>query len=98
MKRELRKAIQEGIKKSELNGYKWEVTPTGLKWSYGEEFNFDAREVEDGQTFLTVKAVQSGITVVALIVGTEFYADCSDLVEAYRIATEATIKKANYLY
>ena len=100
MKRELRNAIAAGIKESELNGYKWTITPNGLKWSYGEEFIFSTSPIEDGdgETFLTVKAVQSETTMASLIIGTAFYADTSDLVDAYRIATKATIRNANRIY
>lgn len=98
MKREIRNAISAGIKEAELNGYKWTITPNGLKWSYGEEFTFSTYPIEDGESCLTVKAVQSGITMITMIIGNAFYADTSDLVDAYRIATEATIRKANRIY
>lgn len=98
MKREIRNAISQGIKASELNGYKWTITANSLEWSYGEEFIFTETAMEDDEIFLTVKAVQAEITVASLIVGTAFYADTADLVDAYRIATEATIRNANRLY
>lgn len=95
MKMQLRRAIQEGIRGSDLNGYKWTVTPTGLKWSYcDEEFTFTMEENE----CLVVRAVQSGMHMVSLLIGKEWYCDTSSVEEAYRIATEVTIKKANYLY
>lgn len=97
MKKELRRAMQEGIRESELNGYKWAVTPTGLKWSYcDEEFTFTVEEHEC--QVLAVRAVQSGMHMVSLLIGKERYCDASSTEEAYRIATEATIKKANHLY
>ena len=95
MKMQLRRAMQEGIKGSELNGYKWTVTPTGLKWSYcDEEFTFTVEENE----CLVVRAVQSGMHMVSLLIGTEWWHDVSSVEEAYRVATEATIKKANRMY
>ncbi len=98
MKNEIRQAIREGIKEADLNGYKWTITPNGLKWSYGEEFTFRTYPIESDETCLTVKAVQSETTMVTMIIGTNFYCDCSDLLDAYRIATEYTIRKANSLY
>lgn len=98
MKAEIKNAIREGINNSELNGYKWTITENGLKWSYGEEFTFKTARIDDNETCLSVKAVQSGYTMVTLIVGTAFYCDCSDIVDAYRNATEATIRYANRMY
>jgi hypothetical protein len=100
MKKEIRQAIMEGIKEAELNGYKWTITKDGLKWSYGEEFTFSTYTLDDDakETVLTVKAVQSEMTMVTMIIGTAFWCDCSDLVDAYRIATEYTIRKANSIY
>ena len=98
MKKEFRQAMMEGIKEADLKGYKWTVTKDGLKWSYGEEFIFSTYTAEDNSTVLTVKAFQSEITMITLLIGTAFYHDTSDLVDAYRIATEATIRKANHIY
>lgn len=99
MKKELRRAMQEGIRESELNGYKWTVTPTGLKWSYcDEEFTFTMEENGYECQVLAVRAVQSGMHMVSLMIGKEWYCDASSVEDAYRIATEATIRKANHLY
>lgn len=98
MKRELRSAIREGINDSNLNGYKWAITPEGLSWSYGEKFFFDLYETEDCGQVLTVRAEQSGITMVTLLIGKAFYHDCSSVEDAFRIAAEATIRRANELY
>ena len=47
MKREYRNAVKRGIEKSDTNGYKWSITPNGLKWSYLDvEFTFI--EEDDG--------------------------------------------------
>ena len=35
MKKEIRQAINQGIKEAEKNGYKWTITANGLNWSYG---------------------------------------------------------------
>lgn len=97
MKKEIRQAMVTGIKEADLNGYKWTITQDGLTWSYGEEFIFSTYEV-DGDTILTVKAVQSGIMMAEVIIGTHFWCDTSDLLDAYRGATKATIRKANRIY
>lgn len=99
MKKEFRRAMQEGIRESELNGYKWVVTPTGLKWSYcDEEFTFTMEGNDSECQVLVVRAVQSGMKMAALLIGKEWYCDTSSVEDAYRIATKATIKKANHLY
>lgn len=98
MKKEIRQAIMQGIKEADLKGYKWSITQNGLKWSYGEEFTFSTLHASDDTLVLTVKAVQSEMTMVTLMIGTDFYHDCSDLVDAYRIATIATIENANRIY
>lgn len=98
MRRELRAAIREGINNSNLNGYKWTITPNGLDWSYGETFIFDLSVGDSGEKFLSVKAEQAGITMAALFIGNDFYHDCRSVEEGYRIATEATIRRANNLY
>ena len=97
MKKELRKAIFEGIKESDLRGYKWTVKDDKLHWSYGEVFSFDYKQDED-TGFLIVRAEQYGKKMVGLMIGNKMYHDCSSLEDAYRIATAATIKKANHIY
>ncbi|MGM9643047.1 MAG: hypothetical protein ACI3XI_07540 [Eubacteriales bacterium] len=95
MKREYRAAIKAGIEKSNLNGYKWSITPNGLKWSYcNVEFTFSDGE-ESGM--LIVKD-NFGDDFVTIWYGDDKYADCKTLVKAYELATMQTIKKANYLY
>ena len=98
MKNELRSAIRQGINNSELNGYKWTITPGGLKWSYGDEFTFEAKSMPDDEIFLYVKNASTGRIMAALVVGTADDADASNLVDAYRIATEKTIRNANRIY
>ena len=95
MKKALGQAIREGINDSELHGYKWSITKDGLSWSYGEEFTF---ALDEENNLLTVRAKQSGLHMVSLLVGSEWYHDCGTLEDAYRIATEYTIRKANELY
>lgn len=100
MKKEIRQAIMEGIKEADPKGYKWTITKDGLKWSYGEEFTFSLEtcDYDDKVRCLTVKAVQSEITMITLLIGTAFYCDGYDLLDAYRIATEYTIRRANCIY
>lgn len=99
MNMQIRKSMMNGIKESDLNGYKWSVTSNGLKWSYGEEFNFNLSEKDDdGDQFLTVKAVQSEMIMTTVCIGNASYYDCSNLEEAYKLATKRTIRNANHLY
>ena len=93
MKREYRNAIKRGIEKADTNGYKWNITPSGLKWSYlGIEFTF----VVDGE-FLSVRD-NFNVPFTATWFRDDEYADCETLEEAYEIATIRTIRRANYLY
>lgn len=100
MKKELKQAMRAGINNSNLNGYKWTVTPNGLSWDYGEEFIFTHEVVdeEDGVILITAEAVQSGTKMSTILVGDAFYCDTESLEEAYRMATERTIRNANYWY
>lgn len=99
MKKEIRNAIQAGIKESKLNGYKWTITENGLKWSYGEEFTFSIEEyVDDDDYCLIVKAVQTGMEMACLLVGSSRWADCRTAEEAYQMATRQTIRRANNWY
>lgn len=99
MKKEIKNAMMNGIKESDLNGYKWSVTSNGLKWSYGEEFNFTLSEKDDdGDQILTVKAVQSKMKITNIWIGDSFYCDCSSIEEAYKLATRRTIRNANLIY
>jgi len=98
MKREFRNAIREGINASELNGYKWTITANGLHWNYGESFTFTINRIDEEESFLIVKAENSGETMVGLIVGSSRFCDCHTLEDAYRIATKATIRNAYNIY
>ena len=99
MKKEIRTAIQQGIKEAEKNGYKWTITENGLKWSYGEEFTFRKEEYEgDEEWCLIVDAVQSGMNMACILVGSSRWADTNSTEEAYRIATKAAIRRANSVY
>lgn len=97
MKNEIRNAIREGIKESELNGYTWKITENGLRWSYftdtDGEFTFDTTE----ENVLIVRGPYCDMATIWYEQG-EKYADCETLTEAYRLATMATIRKANYIY
>lgn len=96
MKREIRNAITKAIKESDLNGYKWTITEHGLKWSYGEEFTFDTTSEEN---ILMVRANSSRkYMAVIWYKKDDKFADCKTLVEAYYLATKATIRKANRIY
>lgn len=97
MKNEIRNAIREGIKESELNGYKWTITADGLEWSYGESFEF-IEEEHDDIILLFVIAKSSDMKMARLLIGKDWFCDCSDIVDAYRIATKATINNANRTY
>lgn len=90
-----RQAIRDGINDSELNGYKWTITKDGLRWSYGEEFIFT---LDEESNVLTVRAKQSGLHMISLLIGDEWYHDCSLQETAYYLATEYTIRKANEIY
>lgn len=95
MKREYRNAVKRGIEKSDTNGYKWSITPNGLKWSYLDvEFTFI--EEDDGE-FLSVR---DGFDepFVSIWYGDDKYADCNTLEEAYELATLKTIRRANCRY
>lgn len=95
MKKQFRAAIKAGIEKSDLKGYKWTITPTGLKWSYCDiEFTFI--EEDDGE-FLSVRD-NLNEPFISIWYGPDKYADCKDLTKAYEEATRRTIKRANYLY
>lgn len=99
MKKEIRQAIQQGIKESEKNGYKWTITADGLKWSYcDEEFTFKLTEVDDEDKFLTVHQKGCSEMWVGIIISDTRWADANTIEEAYRKATKATIAKANHLY
>lgn len=95
MKREHRNAIKRGIEKSNTNGYKWSITPSGLKWSYLDtEFTFI--EEEDGK-ILSVRDEHTPLCI-SIWYGDDKFADCKTLEEAYEMATIKTIRLANYLY
>lgn len=95
MKREYREAVKRGIEKSDTNGYKWNITPSGLKWSYLDtEFTFI--EEDDGE-FLSVRD-RFNQPFVSIWYGDDKFADCKTLEEAYEMATIKTIRRANYLY
>lgn len=99
MKKEIRQAIQQGIKESNKHGYKWEITPNGLKWSYGEEFTFSKETYEGDEDWcLIAKAVQYGRNMATILVGDSRWCDCKDEAEAYRIATMEVIKRAYAIY
>lgn len=98
MKMNERKAVQKAIRESELNGYKWAVTSSGLKWNYLDvEFQFEQIECEFGDVIL--KTVdEHGHTFATILVSSEFYGDCATIEEGYEKLTKQTIKKANYIY
>lgn len=98
MKKDLRKAVLEGIKESELNGYKWTVKDGKLHWSYGEVFSFDYKQIDEECEYLIVRAEQSRETMAIVSIGNHSYDDCSTLEDAYRIATKTTIAYANHIY
>ena len=94
MKRENRNAIKRGIEKSDTNGYKWNITPRGLKWSYFDtEFTF----IEEDGEFLNVQD-EHNLPFVSIWYGDDKFADCKTIEEAYEMATIKTIRRANYLY
>ena len=94
MKREIRNAIAQAIKDSELNGYKWTINENGLGWSYCDtEFAFDTSE----EHILTVRGSFCTMACIWYEQGDK-YADCETLTEAYYLATKAAIAKANYIY
>ena len=99
MKREIRNAIQQAIKDSDTNGYKWTISKDGgLRWSYLSEnldsFTFDTTAEDD---FLTVHGPYCTMAAIWYEKG-EKYADCETLEQAYYLATLETIKKANAIY
>jgi len=99
MKKEIRQAIQQGIKEVEKNGYKWTITADGLKWSYCDvEFTFKLTEVDEEDKFLVVKEKGSDEMWVGIIINDSRWADANTVEDAYRKATKATINKANRLY
>lgn len=99
MKKEIRQAIQQGIKEAEKNGYKWTITTNGLKWSYCDvEFTFTLTEVDEEEKFLCVKEKNDNSMFVGIIIGNDRWADANTIEDAYRKATRATIAKANYMY
>jgi len=95
MKRENRNAIKRGIEKSDTCGYKWTITPTGLKWGYLDvEFTF--REDVSGE-FLNILD-PFGEQFACIWYADDECADCKTLEEAYEMAAIKTIRRANYLY
>lgn len=95
MRNEFRNAVKRGIERSDKNGYKWSVTPSGLRWSYCDtEFTI----VEEKDTDLLSVYDHLGDRFVSVWYGDDNYADCKTLEEAYEIATIRTIERANYLY
>lgn len=95
MKREYRNAIARAIKESDLNGYKWTITPDGLRWSYCDVefyFHYDAEK-----NFFQVFD-ENDSHFVGLLIGEHSWDDARDLEEAYYKATLCTISQANYLY
>ena len=99
MKKEIRQAIRQGIKESDLCGYKWTITANGLKWEYCDvEFTFTLTEVDENDMFLCVKEKDNGRMFVGIIIGNDRWADANTIEDAYSKATRATIAKANRLY
>ena len=98
MTNEIRKAIRNGINNSELNGYKWTITKEGLDWSYGEQFTFEYKQIDDEEGFLIVKGRRSEMTMASILIGDAFYDDCRTIEEAYTLATKQTIWNANHTY
>ena len=103
MKRNIRSAVRQGINESDLNGYKWELTIGGIKWEYCDvEFIFRLREFDVGEQALTVHQKDGGTVYeeswITVLVGDSKYDDAQTVEDAYRIATKATIKKANRLF
>ena len=98
MKKEIRNAIIKAIKESELNGYKWTITPNGLKWSYCDiAFTFEEHMETTGETTLFVYDEYDNANVFVWY-GEDKYSDCKTLPEAYYIATKSVIRKANNIY
>ena len=95
MKKEFRNACLKAIKESDLNGYKWAVTPNGLGWSYCD-VNFTFWHDPEKNIFHVYD--DNDASFVTLLIGEEFYCDAKNLEEAYYKATRETIYKANYLY
>ena len=95
MKKEFRSACLKAIKESNLNGYKWAVTPNGLGWSYCDVHFAFLHDAEKGCFYVYD---DNGAKFVCLLIGEEFYCDAKTLEEAYYKATCETISKANYLY
>lgn len=99
MKKEIRQAINQGIKESDLCGYKWTITANGLKWSYCDvEFTFKLTEVDEENSFLVVNEKGNSKMWAGIIIGNDRYSDANTIEDAYRKATKATINKANRLY
>ena len=103
MKRNIRSAVRNGINESELNGYKWEITMSGLKWEYCDvEFLFRLHEYASGEKALTVHQKDGGTwyeeSWITVLIGDSKYDDARTVEEAYRIATRRTIYKANHLF
>lgn len=103
MKRNIRSAVRHGISESDLNGYKWELTIGGIKWEYCDvEFIFRLHEFDEGEQMLTVHQKDGGTVYeeswITVLIGDSKYCDAQNVEDAYRIATKATIKKANRLF
>lgn len=98
MTNEIRNAIKKGINDSELNGYKWTITKDGLKWSYGEQFTFYHKQIDDEDGHLFVLAKRSEMSMASILIGESFYHDCQTIEEAYYLATKRTIWNANHTY
>lgn len=98
MKMELKNAVRNAIKESELNGHKWTATKDGLKWSYGVEFIFRVSEA-DGDTYIEVIDKCSGLRAGYSIVGANTaYCDSDDLANGFFLATRRAIRCANRTY
>lgn len=100
MKIEYRRAIQKAIiDQPDQTGHTWEVTPDGMRWSYGVEFSFHLKEYDDGEAVLDVK--EAGCTAtspVSIMIGPTRWDDTDDFEKAYYMAARAAIIQANYLY
>lgn len=96
MKKEYRAAAQRAIKESDLNGYKWTVTSTGLEWTYGETFTIEEKPCMDNIVLVVSTSYEP--LFVGMVVGPDRYDDAQTVEEAYYKAVKATIAKANRLY
>lgn len=97
------KAMKEGIKNSDMHGYKWSADKTGLHWSYGVDFDFTVDPYLSGCNY-ALEDPRSGVRCDVFTDAEYWLSDNTyffplyDDFHAVTVLTERLIKLANYVY